>query len=91
LPGEITEALEHRVILGLTGPLQDRSVLDVGCGDGSLPLVFARNGASRIAGCDPDPGMIARARAAAGTTARTSASPSPGLRRCRFETTASMS
>ena len=60
--GEITEALEHRLILRLAGPLQDRSMLDVGCGDGTLAVVSARNGATRVAGCDPDPRMISRAR-----------------------------
>ena len=63
--GEITEALEQRLILRLAGPLQGRSVLDVGCGDGTLALVAARHGAARVAGCDPDPRMIARARAQA--------------------------
>jgi ubiquinone/menaquinone biosynthesis C-methylase UbiE len=63
--GEIAEALEHRLILKLAGPLQDRSVLDVGCGDGTLALGSARNGAARVSGCDPDPRMVARARARA--------------------------
>jgi SAM-dependent methyltransferase len=63
--GEITEALEHRVILRLAGPLQGRSVLDVGCGDGTLALVLARNGAACVSGCDPDPRMVARAMAQA--------------------------
>ena len=63
--GEITEALEHRVTLELTGPLQDQSVLDVGCGDGTLALAFANNGAARVTGCDLDPRMVARARAGA--------------------------
>ena len=64
--GEITEALELRLILRLAGPLQGRSVLDVGCGDGTLALVAARHGAARVAGCDPDPRMIARAAAPGG-------------------------
>lgn len=59
--GEITEALEHRVILSLAGPLQDRSVLDVGCGDGTLAAVIARAGAVRVSGCDIDQRMVARA------------------------------
>ncbi len=63
--GEITETLERRLILRLTGPLQGRSVLDVGCGDGTLALVAAQHGAARVAGCDPDPRMIARAIAQA--------------------------
>jgi len=63
--GEITETLEHCLILRLAGPLRDRSVLDVGCGDGTLALVSARNGAARISGCDLDPRMVAQARARA--------------------------
>jgi SAM-dependent methyltransferase len=63
--GEITEALEQRGILRLAGPLQDRSVLDVGCGDGTLALVLARNGAPRVCGCDLDPRMVGKARAGA--------------------------
>ena len=61
--GEITDALELRLILRLVGPLQGQSVLDVGCGDGTLALVYARRGAGRVSGCDPDPRMIDRARA----------------------------
>ena len=34
----------------------------VGCGDGTLAAVCARNGAARIFGCDPDPRMVTRAR-----------------------------
>ncbi len=60
--GEITEALEHRLILQLAGSLQNQTVLDVGCGDGTLALLSARNGATRVTGCDPDPRMVARAR-----------------------------
>jgi ubiquinone/menaquinone biosynthesis C-methylase UbiE len=63
--GELTEALEHRLILRLAAPLQGRSVLDVGCGDGTLAVVSARNGAARVSGCDPDPRMVAQARARA--------------------------
>ncbi len=63
--GAITEALELRLILRLAGPLQGRSVLDVGCGDGSWARVAARQGAALVVGCDPDPRMIARAAAPA--------------------------
>ena len=63
--GEITEALEHRLILELTGPLRNRFVLEVGCGDGTLLLVYGHNDAARVAGCDTDPRMIGRARAQA--------------------------
>lgn len=58
--GEITEALEHRLIFQLAGPLQGCSVLDVGCGDGSLALLSFQNGAMRVQGCDSDPRMVAR-------------------------------
>ena len=54
-----------RLILRLVGPLQGQSVLDVGCGDGTLALVCARRGALRVSGCDPDPRMIDQARALA--------------------------
>lgn len=60
--GDITEALEHQVILHLTGPVAGKAVLDVGCGDGTLLSVFRGLGADRIAGCDPDPRMVERAR-----------------------------
>jgi ubiquinone/menaquinone biosynthesis C-methylase UbiE len=63
--GEITEALEHRLIFQLVGTLQGRSVLDVGCGDGTLALACAGSGAARVTACDPDPRMVARARARA--------------------------
>jgi len=63
--GDITEALEHRVILTLAGAPLGASVLDVGCGDGTLLRVFAHHGAARLAGCDMDPRMVARARAEA--------------------------
>ena len=63
--GEITEALEHRLVLRLAGSLQGCSILDVGCGDGTLALLDVDNGAARVTGCDPDPRMIAKARAKA--------------------------
>ena len=52
--GEITEALEHRLLLRLAGSLQGYSILDVGCGDGTLALLDVDNGAARVTGCDPD-------------------------------------
>lgn len=60
--GEITDTLEHRLILELLAPLAGLSVLDVGCGDGTLLELFRASGADRVAGCDPDPSMVARAR-----------------------------
>ena len=60
--GDITEILERRLILDLTGELRDRAVLDVGCGDGALCLDFWRRGAGPVFGCDVDARMIAAAR-----------------------------
>ncbi len=61
--GEITETLEHGVIFRLAGALQGCSLLDIGCGDGPLVLLSVDRGAAHVTGCDPDPRMIARARA----------------------------
>ncbi len=63
--GEITEALEHDLLLCLAGRLRGRAVLDVGCGDGTLANIFAAAGA-RAVGCDADARMIARATRQAG-------------------------
>lgn len=63
--GEITEALEHRLIFRLTGPLADKQVLDAGCGDGTLARAAACKGAARVCGCDLDPRMVGKARATA--------------------------
>lgn len=63
--GEITEALERRLIFGLTGSVGDQFVLDAGCGDGSLARAAVHEGASRVYGCDLDPRMVAKARATA--------------------------
>lgn len=60
--GDITEALEHRLIFALAKLLPGESALDVGCGDGTLATAFAHLGAGRVAGCDPDMRMLARAR-----------------------------
>ena len=57
--GEITDKLEQRLILSLLEPLHGRSVLDVGCGDGTFARVYAHSGADRVHGCDPDFRMIA--------------------------------
>ena len=58
--GQITDALEERVLLGLLGPVRGLSVLDVGCGDGVLGSALARRGA-RVTGLDTDPRMLAAA------------------------------
>ncbi len=59
--GLITEELERRLLLGLAGDLQDRDVLDIGCGDGDLALELARRGA-RVSGVDASAAMIGAAR-----------------------------
>jgi len=52
--GDITEALEHRLILRLAGSLHGCSVVDVGCGDGTLAALFVDAGAAQVTACDPD-------------------------------------
>ncbi|KAF0097363.1 MAG: type 11 methyltransferase [Rhodospirillaceae bacterium] len=59
--GEITEDLERRLLLRLVGELRGCNVLDIGCGDGTLALAFARGGAASVVGCDIDPRMISHA------------------------------
>jgi 2-polyprenyl-3-methyl-5-hydroxy-6-metoxy-1,4-benzoquinol methylase len=61
--GAITESLEQALVLELSGPLSGKTVLDVGCGDGTLTRELRRKGAAFVAGCDPDWRMIATARA----------------------------
>jgi SAM-dependent methyltransferase len=62
--GEITEAIEDRLLLRLLGEVAGHDVLDVGCGDGSLALELSRRGA-RVTGVDANPEMIERAVARA--------------------------
>lgn len=62
--GIVTESLEERLILGLTGEVSGRRVLDAGCGDGALVCAVASRGAEAT-GIDPDPAMLAAARARA--------------------------
>ena len=61
--GDITEALERRLVLRLAGNIQGRSVLDVGCGDGTLALACWESGTAQVAGLDLDTRMITRAAA----------------------------
>jgi ubiquinone/menaquinone biosynthesis C-methylase UbiE len=61
LLGRITDALERRLLFELLGSVTDKTVLDVGCGDGELASEFVRRGAI-VTGLDADPAMIAAAR-----------------------------
>ena len=63
--GDITEALEQRLLLRLAGDLRDRSVIDVGCGDGTLAFTCWERGATQVTGVDLDARMITRATAVA--------------------------
>ncbi|RNJ47987.1 class I SAM-dependent methyltransferase [Methylocystis hirsuta] len=63
--GQITDALERRLLFELLDPIACKSVLDVGCGDGELAARLARAGAV-VTGVDADPAMIAAARRRAG-------------------------
>ena len=60
--GQLTEAIEQRLILKMLGELSGRCMLDVGCGDGTLARVAASRGAF-VTGIDSDPAMLAVARA----------------------------
>jgi ubiquinone/menaquinone biosynthesis C-methylase UbiE len=59
--GQITDALERQLLFELLGPVADKTLLDVGCGDGELASKLARSGAI-VTGVDTDPAMIAAAR-----------------------------
>ena len=63
--GEITETLERHLIADVAGRLDGLSVLDVGCGDGTLALAVSQHSARQVSGCDPDARMVARAQAQA--------------------------
>jgi len=59
--GQITDALEQQLLFELLGSVADKTLLDVGCGDGALASELARRGAI-VTGLDADPAMIAAAR-----------------------------
>jgi len=59
--GRITDALEQQLLFELLGSVADKTLLDVGCGDGALASELARRGAI-VTGLDADPAMIAAAR-----------------------------
>jgi len=54
-----------RELLGLAGPRENDSILDLGCGTGKLTVELARLALQgRVTGLDPSPEMLARAREA---------------------------
>jgi ubiquinone/menaquinone biosynthesis C-methylase UbiE len=58
------EARWRRALLAAADLRSGQRLLDVGCGTGSLALLFARHApGARIAGLDPDPQVLARAAA----------------------------
>lgn len=59
--GQITDALEERLLLDRIGPARGLRILDVGCGDGVLATRLAQDGA-RVTGLDASAEMIAAAR-----------------------------
>jgi ubiquinone/menaquinone biosynthesis C-methylase UbiE len=58
--GQITDALEQRLLLGLLDPVVGKTLLDVGCGDGEFASKLAQRGAV-VTGLDADLMMIAAA------------------------------
>lgn len=55
--GAITERLELDLVFDLAGPVEGKSVLDVGTGDGSYAIEAASRGAA-VTGIDVDPEML---------------------------------
>jgi SAM-dependent methyltransferase len=52
----------RRHLFGFLGPLQDRAVLDVGCGYNPTPIYLALGGARHVVACDVSPKAVAHAR-----------------------------
>jgi putative methylase len=59
-PPELAATLVHRA--DLEGDVQDRTVIDLGCGTGMLALGAALRGPYTVVGVDIDPGPLATAR-----------------------------
>lgn len=59
--GQITDRLEQQLLFELIGSVANKTLLDVGCGDGALASELARHGAI-VTGLDADPAMITAAR-----------------------------
>lgn len=79
--GQITDALEQRLLFELLDSVAGKSLLDVGCGDGALASEFVRHGAM-VTGLDLDLAMITAARRRAeaeGTRLRLVAGQAEGL------------
>ncbi|MDS0258480.1 METTL5 family protein [Haloarcula sp. S1CR25-12] len=60
-PPELAAHLVHRA--DLEGDVQDRTVIDLGCGTGMLSLAAALRGPETVVGVDIDPGPLSTARA----------------------------
>lgn len=60
-PPEIAASLIHTA--DLQGDIEDRTVIDLGCGTGMLALAAALRGPTRVVGIDLDPAPLATARA----------------------------
>ena len=55
--------IERYTVMALLGDLQDRTVLDLACGDGVYARQFKRAGSAEVTGVDISPAMVALAEA----------------------------
>lgn len=62
----LNEALEQPSLRSLLPPLQDATVLDIGCGYGDFCRFAIGSGASRVVGVDPSQRMLSAAKNQAG-------------------------